>query len=240
MKTKAESKSILDDWVVSKIDHSIEDPNFGFVETLYQTCSAALFSLWKSQFRTAKPGPQKCTLKKDIASIRLWEENFPSGHLDTILAESSGLKTAVLENLTGIGKILVPYFTDGDEAIPEARNESSPKRNFAKDLAMQLEKAALMVDPDETSDSSSDEETSDDSSSSTERHQNRLGRLHSYISCLIDLAPAVERYICSLQCKKDVQSVPVETVFRLSHRAQPYAMRIRDRSVSSPGSSFPC
>jgi hypothetical protein len=242
MKTKAESKSIIDDWVVSKIDYSIEDPNFGFIETFYQTCSAALDSLWKSQFRMINPGPHKSTLKKDIASIRLWEENFPPGHLDTVLAESSGLKIAVLESLMGIGKILVPYFTegDGDEDVFDIGNENAPERNFAKELKTQLEKAALMFDPDETSDPSSDDETSDDSSSSTERHQNHLGRLHSYISCLIDLVPAIERYICSLQCKAEVQSVPIKTVFRLSHHAQPYAMRIRDRSVSSPVSSFMC
>lgn len=240
METKAESKSILDDWVVSKIDHSIEDPNFGFVETFYQTCTAALNSLWKSQFRTMKPGPHKSTLKKDIASIRLWEENFSPGHLDTILAESSGLKIAVLESLIGIGKILVPYFTvgDGDEDVFDIRNESAPERNFAKELKTQLEKAALMFDPDETSDSSSDDETSDDSSSSTERHHNHLGRIHSYIICLVDLIPAVERYIYSLQCKAEAQSVPIKTVFRLSHRAQPYAMLISDRSVSSSVSCF--
>ncbi|OOQ88852.1 hypothetical protein PEBR_11720 [Penicillium brasilianum] len=238
MKTKAESKSILDDWVVSKIDYSIEDPNFGFIETFYQTCSAALGSLWKSQFRAINPGPHKSTLKKDIASIRLWEENFPPGHLDTILAESSGLKIAVLESLIGIGKILVPYFRvgDGDEDVFDIRNESAPERNFAKELKTQLEKAALMFDPDETSDSSSDDETSDDSSSSTERHHNHLGRIHSYISCLIDLIPAVERYIYSLQCKAEAQSVPIKTVFRLSHRAQPYAMLISDRFTNAPSS----
>lgn len=231
MKTKAERTVILDEWVVSRIEHSTEDPNFGFVETFYQTCSAALVSLWKSQFRMAKSGPHKSTLKKDVASIRLWEENFPPGHLDSILAESSDLKINVLENLTGIGKILIPYLTDYDEAMFGTQIERDPDRNFATELETQLEKAALMIDVDERSDTSSDDET-DDSLSITECHQNRLGRLHSYISCLIDLVPVVERYICSLQCKAEVQSVPNKTVFRLSQRAQPYAMRIRDRWVS--------
>ncbi|BAE66600.1 unnamed protein product [Aspergillus oryzae RIB40] len=153
MKTKAETTDILDDWVVSRIDHSYENPNFGFVETLYQTCSAAL----------------KSTLKKDIASIQFWEENFPVGHLDTILAESSGLKIRVLENLRGIGKILIAFFTDYDEVIFSTQNERNPECNFANDLLIQVEKAALMLDVEEKSERSSDDETDDDSSPATER-----------------------------------------------------------------------
>ncbi|KAB8240091.1 hypothetical protein BDV35DRAFT_374666 [Aspergillus flavus] len=236
MKTKAETTDILDDWVVSRIDHSYENPNFGFVETLYQTCSAALVSLWKSHLRLTSDNPQKSTLKKDIASIQFWEENFPVGHLDTILAESSGLKIRVLENLRGIGKILIAFFTDYDEVIFSTQNERNPECNFANDLLIQVEKAALMLDVEEKSERSSDDETDDDSSPATERHQNRLGRLDSYISCLIDLTPVVERHIYSLQCKTEAQYVPIETTFRLSHRAQPYAMRIRDRFANAPTS----
>ncbi|KAL6237463.1 hypothetical protein BDW75DRAFT_238252 [Aspergillus navahoensis] len=236
MKTKAESTYTSDDWLVSKIDYSSEDPNVGFVETLYQTCSAALVLLWKSHFRWTSDNPQKRTLKKDIGSIHFWEENFPTGHLNTILAESSGLKIRVLENLTGIGKILIPIVRDYDEAIFRTQNERDPPRNLATELAIQLEKAALILDVEERSEPPSDDETDDDSSPAPESLQNRLGRLHSYIGCLIDLTPVVERYIRSLQRKAEVQYGPIGAVFRLSHRAQPYAMRIRDRFANAPTS----
>ncbi|KAJ5726601.1 uncharacterized protein N7483_007958 [Penicillium malachiteum] len=228
MKTKADITDIPDDWLISKIDHSSENPNFGFVKSLYQTCSAALVSMWKSHIRLTPHNRQKSILKKDIASIHFWKENFPTGHLDTILAESSDLNIRVLQNLTGIGKILISIFTDYDEAIFSTNNKRYPEVKFSKELNTKVEKAALMLDVEERSDQSSDDET-DDSTPATERQQNRLGRLHSYISCLIGLTPVMERYIWSLQCKAEVQYVPIETDFHSTHRAQPYAMRIRDR-----------
>ncbi|KAJ5769461.1 hypothetical protein N7520_004020 [Penicillium odoratum] len=235
MKTKAKSEDPHYDWVMSKINHSSEDPNLGFVETLYQTCSASLLFLWKSQFRLTTHNPQKSTLKKDIASIQFWEENFPAGHLDDILGESSGLKIRVLENLAGISKILVSFFTDYGEARFSTLNDCDSENTLANDLETQLEKAALILDGEERSEPSSDEET-DDSSPTTERLQNRLGRLHSFISCLMNLTPVLERYISSLHCKAEVEIVPIDTVFRLSHRARPYAMRIRDRFENAPTS----
>ncbi|KAJ6032529.1 hypothetical protein N7540_003261 [Penicillium herquei] len=228
MKTKADTMDMLDDWLISKINDSSENPDFGFIETLYQTCSAALVSLWKSHFRSTTHNRQKGILKKDIASIHFWKENFPTGHLDTILTESSDLKIRVLENLTGIGKILIPLFTDYGEATFSANSKRYSEVNFLKELNTQVEKATLMLDVEERSDPSSDDE-SDDFTPATERHQNRLGRLHSYTSCLIGLTPVVERYIWSLQRKAEIQYVPIETGFHSSHRAQPYAMRIRDR-----------
>ncbi|KAJ5621361.1 hypothetical protein N7528_006144 [Penicillium herquei] len=235
MKTKAENKIIPYDWVLSNIHQSSEDPNFGFVETLYQTCSAALVSLWKSHFRFTTHNALKSTLKKDVASIKFWEENFPAGRLDTILAESSGLKIRVLETLVGIGRILLSFFKDYDEDKSSTPNECGPGVNFANQLEVQIEKVALILDAEERSEPSSDDET-DDSSSTTERRQNRLGCLHSYINCLIGLTPVVERYICSLESKAEAQNAPIGTTFHLSHRAQPYAMRIRDRFENAPAS----
>lgn len=233
MKATKGKSDFPSDWFVSRIDHSTQDPNVGFVETLYQTCSAALIYLWKSQLRLNPPTLHQRALQRDVASIRLWEENFPSGHLDTILGESSDLKINVLENLTGIGKILLPYFLECEETKRGRQSDKKLRATLAQELETQLEKARIMLNAEEKSDSSSEDETSDDSSSTTERQENRLGRLHCYISCLVDIAPVIEKNVSRLHRKVEVQPAPTETVFRLSHEAQPYAIRIRDRSVPS-------
>ncbi|OKP15161.1 hypothetical protein PENSUB_2203 [Penicillium subrubescens] len=233
MKAAKDKPNFLSDWFVSRIDHSTQDPNVGFVETLYQTCSAALIYLWKSQFRSNPSTLHKRTLQRDVESLRLWAENFPSEHLDEILGESSDLKINVLENLTGIGKILVPYFVDCEETRKGRRKEKNLTTTLTQELETQLEKAMLTLSAEERSDSSSDDEISDDSSSPTERQENRLGRLHCYISCLVDLAPVIEKNVSCLYRKVETQPLPTENMFRLSHEAQPYAMRIRDRSVPS-------
>jgi hypothetical protein len=230
-----ETTELLDGWVISRIDHSTQDPNFGFVETLYQACSTALAHLWRSRFRLISHGPRENTLKKDVANLWLWEENFPPGHLDTILGHSGHLKTNVVENLNEIGKILMPYFAGYDETTTSAQNESNSTRDLVQELETQLEKAAIILSAEERSDSSSDDEASDDSSSTIEREQNRYGRLHCYVSCLMDLAPVIEKHISCLQHKVEPRPAPLENVFRLSQSAQPFAMRIRDRLVIPPG-----
>ncbi|KAJ5496245.1 hypothetical protein N7463_008232 [Penicillium fimorum] len=229
MESTKETTQLLSDWVISRIDHSTQDPNFGFVETLYQTCSTALIYLWRSQFRLTLHGPHKNTLKKDVANIRLWEENFPSGHLDTIMGQSSHLKTNVVENLKEIGNILMPYLVDYDRTTTSRQNERKFTLDLAQELDTQLEKATIMLSSEENFDSSSDDELSDDSSSTTEREQNRFGRIHCYVSCLMDLVPLIDRHISRLQHKVEPRSVPVENLIRLSPGAQPFAMRIRDR-----------
>ena len=233
MKLKDWKAWALGDWL-SKSDHSSDNPNFGFVETLYQACSVALVALWKSHLRLTTHNPQKNTLKRDIASIRFWEENFPAGHLDTILAESSGLKIRVLENLTGISRILISLFADYDEATSSTQNKSDPQSNCSNNLETLVEKAAIVLEAEEGSESSSDDERKKIGRNrwiTPQCHRNRLGRLHSYTTCLVNLTPVVERYAYSLQCRAESQPTPTQTDFQFSPDAQPYAMRIRDRSV---------
>ncbi|KAJ5827300.1 hypothetical protein N7447_004063 [Penicillium robsamsonii] len=229
MKATKETTQSLSDWVISRIDHSTQDPNVGFVETLYHTCSTALVYLWRSRFRLIPHDSYKNTLKKDVANIRLWEENFPPGHLDTILGQSCHLKTNVIENLKGIGNILMPYFAGYDRTTTSGQNQRNSAWDLAQELDTQLEKATIMLSAEESSDSSSDDEVSDDSSSTIEREQNRLGRIHCYVSCLMDLAPVIDKHISFLQRKVEPRPTPLENVIRLSQSAQPFAMRIRDR-----------
>ncbi len=234
MKVAKDTSEFLDDWLVSRVDDSNhDDPNCGFVESLYQTCSAALIYLWKSRFRLDSHTLSNRSLQRDVASIRLWEENFPSGRLDHILGESSGLKINVLENLIGIGNILAPYFVSSEGTEKSMQNEGGSSKTMTGELETQLEKARIMLSAEERSDSSSDDETSDDSSSTIKRQENRFGRLHCYISCLVDLAPLIEKYSCNPQRGSAAQPIPAGNVFRLFHEAQPFARLISDRSVHS-------
>ncbi|PWY78490.1 hypothetical protein BO94DRAFT_558822 [Aspergillus sclerotioniger CBS 115572] len=234
MKTRKESTKLLTDWVISRIDHSIQDPNVGFVETLYHTCSTALSHLWKCQFRFIPYGPRKNTLKKDVANLRLWRENFPSGCLDTILEQSGPLKTNVVENMERIGTILMPYFATCDGMTTSAESESNSTQDLIQELGAQLEKAAIMLSAEDRSSSSSDDDASDDSFSTSESEQNRYGRLHCYVNCLMDVAPVIERHLSYLQHRVEPPSTHIENVFSLSQSAQPFAMRIRDRFTNAP------
>jgi hypothetical protein len=232
MKERWERTEELGEWLISRIDHSTQSPDIGFVETLYQACSRALVYLWKTKFRFMLQGPHKSTLKKDVANIRLWEENFPSGSLDITHGKSRHLKMNVVENLKEIGNILRPYLASSDTSTATAEKQSKSARDFADELETQLEKAAIMLSAGYSSESSSEDEESDDSSSPVQREHDRYGRLHCYVKCLMDLAPVIEKHFCHSQKESESQSTPVDTFVGLSHSAQPFAMHIRDRSVS--------
>ncbi|CAI7609755.1 unnamed protein product [Penicillium palitans] len=229
MKATKTTPQSLSDWVISRIDHSTQNPNVGFVETLYHSCSTALVYLWRSKFRLIPHHPHKNTLKKDVANLRLWEENFPPGHLDTILGQSCHLKRNVVENLKGIGNNLMPYFAGWDGTTTSGQSEGSSAWGVALELETQLQKAIIVLSAEESSDSSSDDEISDDSSSTTELEQNRFGRIHSYVSCLMDLAAVIDKRISLLHHQVELPPTLLENGIRLSHSAQPFAMRIRDR-----------
>lgn len=238
MEPASEFTQTLSEWVLSRSDHSTQDPNIGFVETLYHTCSTALVYLWRSRFRFTSQIPRKNTLKKDVADIRLWEENFPPGHLDAILEQSRHLKTNVIENLKGIGSILRLFLTDCNSAAISG-DQRDVESSLAMDLDAQLEKTMIMLSSDENSESSSDDEFSDDSSSSSERETNQFGRIHCYVSCLMDTAPLINKRIAFSQGRVESQQTSSENVMRFSQSAQPFAMRIQDRWVTVSGISLP-
>lgn len=239
MEPTSESIQSLGDWVLSRSDHSAQDPNIGFVETLYHTCSRALVYLWRYRFRFAPQGPRKNTLKKDVADIRLWEENFPPGRLDAILGQSHHLKLNVVENLKGIGTILRLYLTGCDDSTTKEQHQtdSGSDSGLAQELDTQLEKAAIMLSSEDC-DLSSDDELSDDSSSTSEREQNRFGRIHCYVSCLIDMAPSIEKRIALAPRRVEPRQIHAENTMTLSPNAQPFVMRIQDRFVVVPGSAL--
>lgn len=262
-KSVLQAPKSVNEWIRSNIssttNHGTLDPNIGFVEALYQTCSTIFICLWGSRFRSMPYGPRKNTLKKDIAQLRLWEENFPPNRLDIILeySSSSRLKMNVIENLYEIGKILMQCkslighqscywscieaqtscFTDCRESVSSVENQSTLTQDLVHELEILLEKATIILSDEERPDSSSDESSSDESSSTIEFEQNRYGRLHCYISCMIDLAPVIEKQISSLQYKMERRAPPLENAFHLSQSAQPFAMRIKDRSVNPPSVS---
>ncbi|TPR10274.1 Complex I intermediate-associated protein 30 (CIA30) family protein [Aspergillus niger] len=226
-----DSTKLAEDWLTYRTDQSTLDPNLGFVELFYQTCSAALVHLWRSHFRSTIRGSHRNTLKKDVANIDLWEEKFPIGHLDTILGRSQPLKLNVIENLKGIGNVLRPYFAIYDSST-HAGNGRDVAQDLGQELVTQLEKAVIILD-EAASDSSSDDDSSDNSSESSESEYNRFGRLHCYVNCLMELVPVIERNISRLKKEEQSQHVPLQSEFRLSQDAQPFAMRIRDRFISA-------
>lgn len=233
-----DSTKLAEDWLTYRTDQSTLDPNLGFVELFYQTCSAALVHLWRSHFRSTIRGSHRNTLKKDVANIDLWEENFPIGHLDTILGRSQPLKLNVIENLKGIGNVLRSYFAIYDSST-HAGNGRDVAQDLGQELVTQLEKAVIILD-EAASDSSSDDDSSDNLSESSESEYNRFGRLHCYVNCLMELVPVIERNISRLKKEEQSQHVPLQSEFRLSQDAQPFAMRIRDRSDPSLLNLYSC
>ncbi|KAJ5918365.1 hypothetical protein N7454_010740 [Penicillium verhagenii] len=238
MKKTQRSVGLLDEWINSQIEHITQDPNVGFVEVLYQTCSVVLVHLWRSHFRFMLDGARLNVMKRDVANMRLWEGNFSANHLDIILGQSSRLKTNVVENLKGIGDILVNYILESDKTIGFLQVESIARRDLVKDLRDLLQKATIFLSAEDKSSLSSDEDASDDSSddslSITDREFNCYGRLHSYVVCLMDLVPAIERQVLSLQQRVTHQIPSQDEVFLMSQSAQPFARRISDRFANAP------
>lgn len=236
MKTVKRSAGSLDDSIESQIEHSADDSNVDFVESLYQACSVSLIYVWHSRLRFMSHGPRLNTLKKDVANLRLWEENFLTGRLDVILQQSSRLKTNVVENLQGIGEILMYYFLGSDENLIKPQIENSSIRNLVEELRSLLDNAAIFLSNEEKSNSSLDEDTSDDtsddSSSTTDRELYRYGRLHSYVVCLMDLVPAIERHAFCLQQRVAHLPHSNDNVLHMSEGALPFATRISDRFLS--------
>ncbi|KAF9882694.1 hypothetical protein FE257_005521 [Aspergillus nanangensis] len=200
---------LVDSWIESS--QSNLDPNFGFIESLYQTCTTTLQQLCKSRSSLSLTDAQQTALKNDVAQLRLWEENFPSCRLDTILSHSNYLRIEVLKNL-GSARSEHVYFIEEIE-----------------DLSTLLEKVALIVSENDTSDSSIDSDTDSDSSLMSEAGKNQQGKLHCYIGCLMELGPSIERQIGNVQYKLDQQASLELNRFSLSEKAQPFAIRIKDR-----------
>ncbi|KAL2828863.1 hypothetical protein BJY01DRAFT_228203 [Aspergillus pseudoustus] len=216
------SSLVVDSWIQSS--QSELDPNFGFIESLYHTCATTLQQLWKARSCLSLADAQQASLKNDVAQLTLWEENFPSCRLDTILGHSNYLRIEVLENLYGIGKILMQFYRRSS-----AKSEHVFFIEGTKDLSTLIEKAAVIVSENDTSDSSTDSDTDSDCSSMSEAGKNLQGRLHCYIGCLMELGPAIERQIGNIQFKLEQQAIPELNHFSLSENAQPFAVRIKDR-----------
>ncbi|KAJ5758690.1 hypothetical protein N7520_005846 [Penicillium odoratum] len=231
-----QTKNLFDDLVVSRIDHSTQDPNVGFVETFYQTSARALTHLWKTRFRLQVRGKYRNKLKTDIAHIKLWQQYFPQGRLDIIIERSSSLKRNVVEILRGIGKVLLPYLLSSfDGTFDKSNSETEFYRNLVQDLKTQLEQSAIMLVANNSEDDSSGMEasessdSSDSSSSPTERDFSWLDRLHGYINCLMDLSSVIERAHYCLQQEQDAPTISLKSSFNLSESVRPFAMLIQDR-----------
>ncbi|KAL2869650.1 chromatin remodelling complex Rsc7/Swp82 subunit-domain-containing protein [Aspergillus lucknowensis] len=215
---------LVDSWVGSS--HSNLDPNFGFIESLYHTCATTLQRLWKFQSLLSLTTAQQASLKNNVVQLSLWEENFPSCRLDTILGHSNYLRIEVLENLFSIGKILMHY-----RRRISAHLENGSFTAGLEDINPLVEKAAVILSENDTSDSSTDSDTDSDTSSISEAEGNQQGRLRCYIACLLELGPAIEKQIANIQFKLDRQALPAMNPFSLSEDAQPFAIRIKDRYV---------
>lgn len=241
-----QKEDLSDDLVRSRINHSTQDPNVGFVETFYQTCASALIHLWKTQLRLQVHGKYRNTLKTDIARIRLWQQYFHQGCLDTIIERSSSLQRNVVDILRGIGKVLVPYLLSTTDGIFDKSNGNIElSQKIVQELKTQLEQSAIMLVANNLEDDSSGTEASDSSDSSdssfssTERDDSQLDRLHGYINCLVDLSSVIERTYSCWRQEQDKQPCPLENRFNLSHSARPFAMLIQDRSVPEQADLLP-
>lgn len=227
-----------DSFIASRIDYSTHDPNVGFVETLYGLCSLSLIELWKSRRRHMPQAPHTNTLKKDVADLGMWTQSFPTGYLDCILEKSDHLKTNIIENLVEIGKIISSLSSSTERDIIDTKEKNNSQAIIDHELTTALEKANIILSSGEHSDTEEDselssDEASEDSSSNSDHEQDCYGRLHCYISCMVNLIPVIEEHVLSLERKDAAQSVPAKACFDLSRGAQPYAMRIQDRLVTS-------
>ncbi|KAJ5726160.1 uncharacterized protein N7483_007517 [Penicillium malachiteum] len=61
------------------------------------------------------------------------------------------------------------------------------------------------------------------------RNNSRFGRLHSYVNCLMNLAPLIQRRSDIMREMMKAELYRIENRFRLSEAANSHAMRIRDR-----------
>ncbi|KAL4739361.1 hypothetical protein BDV11DRAFT_170158 [Aspergillus similis] len=227
----------IDAWLSSTSASStsnIVNPDFGYVEALYQTCSTVLGELWKSKLKYMPRSPQKTTLKNDIAQLRLWIENFEPTCMDTVLEQSGDLKISVVDNLCQIGQILLGILRKGTIS-PIVRGQEKPTELLAHELEVLIEKGSIVLSSEGISSSSSDESSEDESSlDGYQQSYNSYGRLHSHISCLMDLSPIIERQAYSLQLKSENSKLSLGNPFHVSEGAQPFAMRIRDRFTQAP------
>ncbi|KAJ5647163.1 hypothetical protein N7490_003535 [Penicillium lividum] len=233
MWTTDTSPRLLDSWLTSQVENTSQYPDIGFIECLYQTCSLILTHLWKSRLRFISRGPHKNTLGKDVLNIRLLEESFPVGHFDTTLGDSSPLKVNLVENLKAIGDILIWYFLGFDEDSANSQVDDASIKDLVQELRSLLEKAEIFLSVQPISDATEDWDSSDDSASTTDNDLSRHGRLHCYVTCLMDLIPVLQRQAFFIEQNVELQPL-LPTNICLSPTAQPFVMRIRDKFIDAP------
>lgn len=126
----------------------------------------------------------------------------------------------------------IQYFPDTRIAIDSEKHGTSTTEHV-DELELLLEKAAIILTNANNSDSSSDESSDeDDDTMETDFEGNSYGRLHCYISCLMELAPAIGKYISYLRHKQEEQDPPREEAFCVTQGAKPFLSRIFDRFVN--------
>ncbi|KAJ6155072.1 hypothetical protein N7470_005638 [Penicillium chermesinum] len=151
MEIQKEEPPLDRDLILSRIDHSAQNPDIGFIETLYRTCTAVLVHLWKYGNRPT-PGSRENILRKDIADLSRWDENFLPGNLDATIEQSHHLRINVIENLVGIGKILVSSSAPAETPV-DTKEKTRLRITPHQELRTQLEKAKIILSTEEHSDS---------------------------------------------------------------------------------------
>ncbi|KAL2844406.1 hypothetical protein BJX68DRAFT_242960 [Aspergillus pseudodeflectus] len=228
------------EWITSSTStgsvSTILNPNLGYIEAFYQTCLVIFGELWTSHLKKQPRSPRKTAMKNSIAQLRLWIENFEPFCMDTVLEQTGDLKISVVENLCEIGRILLRIQKE-NVTSPIPQEQKGPRQLLANELEILIEKGTILLSNEGIYSSSSDGSSSDESQPDVSQlNHNFYGRLHSHISCLMDLSPVIERQLNSLQSRSYDPELRLFSSFHLSEVAQPLAMRIRDRFAKAPNS----
>ncbi|KAH0538687.1 hypothetical protein FGG08_004762 [Glutinoglossum americanum] len=226
-------KRLVEQWLYqnqnqSRIDSYIHSSNIGtdIAGRLFEGCLDLFSLIWeRAKALDGLEGEQKVALREELGRFFLWGEGFDPSHgkLDEALNVSKDLRTSTIDFLACVGKTL----STGLIQIlnPTQLDYRLVQKN--KDLICLLEHAAGITGV--VSNRGDEDNESSDIEGFGNGVEEALDDLRTYISCLMDLVPSLERLTCYTESTR-ATGTELQTIgFKISAFANPYIMKIRDR-----------
>ncbi|KAI9729829.1 MAG: hypothetical protein M1834_006577 [Cirrosporium novae-zelandiae] len=234
--------------MVAKTQNKELDCLTGIVELLYQACFDVFSQTWKLIFTNTAPAKsiklKRGDLKESFTKFVIWHEGIDAGKWDKVLQYSKHLRDNILDNLYGIGIVLLKaisqsihaeyntYLSELDSLIEKGRSVISGYDDYDDENDNELD--SNDEDEDEGEDENEDESENENEDEDEGEINRTMGiSIKIHVDCLMQLAPSLEHVSNHLELATKKALVVSPTNFKISKPAEIYVHNIRDKFSSA-------
>lgn len=229
---------------------TVDNHETGIAESLYRLCLDVSKKCWRkiSASSSLLPTADRIVLREAFGSLYLWTPSPESGGLDKALAKSDDLKNEVLSLLVALGKVLAhskghrPLAADKTNTLTselapicQSISVSSSLGDAVTNLDLIIEKVHIVRSGHEDVDNDSEEWSTDSEEVDAldVTSFNFIYDISSYVSCLMELLPTLERSLMLGQRPAEAKELSSLPTFCVSGPAAHFVYHIRDKFKTS-------